>query len=45
MNVLNSHKQEMLNKLFNDAINRYYLSECEIGKPKYIIFNFLNKER
>ena len=34
-----------MDKLFNEAIDRYYLNECEIGCPKYLPFEFLNKDK
>jgi hypothetical protein len=34
-----------MDKLFTDAINRYYLMECQIGNPKFVVFNFFNNEK
>jgi hypothetical protein len=34
-----------MDKLFHDAIDKFYLTECEIGAPKYVVFNYQNGEK
>lgn len=34
-----------MDKLFAEAVDKYFLTECEIGCPKFITFNYQNKER
>ena len=34
-----------MDKLFHDAINRYYLLDCQIGRPEFIMFNFYHGEK
>jgi hypothetical protein len=34
-----------MDRLFNDAIDRYFLTDCEIGTPKFITFNYRNNEK
>lgn len=34
-----------MSKIFTEAIDKYYMSECEMGCPRYIVFNFLNTQK
>jgi len=35
----------MMDKIFNVAVERYFMTNCSIGIPKYVIFNYHNQEK
>jgi hypothetical protein len=34
-----------MEKLFNEAIERYYLTDCEVATPKMVYFTYRNNDK